>query len=197
MKPVRMILCLATLALAACGSSGADKDAEKVGTGKASASEGEAGAESMSAEEVAAQMDKAVRPLPGQYESKAELIALDLPGVPADQAAQMKEMMASSFSRTTSRCLTKDEADKGFEELAKGAQEDCKIDSFKVDGAKFAGRMICDTADAKGTVTMKGTGTTTGSDMTMAMDMASDGLPGGRMAMTMGVVSKRVSDCAS
>ncbi len=189
--PTLVMSGLAPLALAACGS---DKAAEETAPGAADDAP-VALPSGMSEADIAAQMKNAVKPRPGQYESKAELVSLAIPGVPGTQAAQMKAMMAESFGKTSSRCLTQDEAEKGFEELAKSSQEGCRMDSFTAQGAKFAGRMICDTEDAKGTVVMSGTGTATGSQMTMAMDMQSPGLPGGKMAMEMRVSSLRTGDC--
>lgn len=191
MLPRQLALCLLPAALAACGS---DKAADDAAT-QAAAETPAALPSGMTEAEIAAQMKNAVRPRPGQYESKAELVALDLPGVPEEQAAQMKQAMSQSFGKATSRCLTQAEAEKGFEELAKASQEGCRMDSFTANGATFAGRMICDTPDAKGTVLMNGTGTESSSDMTMKMDMQSDGLPGGRMAMEMHVTSRRTGDC--
>ncbi|WP_144097617.1 DUF3617 domain-containing protein [Croceicoccus sediminis] len=187
------ILCLAPLALAACGS---DESAEQADEASVASGEDTLTAPGgMSEDAIAAEMKKAIRPKPGQYTSTAELIELDVPGVPAAQAKQMKDMMGSSLARTTSRCLTPDEAEKGFEELAKAQQEGCTVDSFKVDGSKFVGKMTCENPDASGTMTMSGTGTETSSDMEMAMDMTSPNLPGGRMAMKMHVTSKRTGDC--
>lgn len=183
------VLCLAPLALAACGSDEAAEQSDAAAQDTLTASQG------MSNDEIEAEMKKAVRPKPGQYTSTAELVELDVPGIPAAQAKQMKDMMVASLSRTTSRCLTPDEAEKGFEELAKAQQEGCTVDSFKVDGGKFVGKMSCDNDDARGTMTMSGTGTETGSEMDMAMDMTSSNLPGGRMAMKMHVTSKRTGDC--
>ncbi|MDR7104088.1 DUF3617 domain-containing protein [Croceicoccus sp. BE223] len=188
-----LVLCAAPLALAACGSDKPAADAVTQAKGEAPADL----PSGMSDAEIASQMKNAVRPRPGQYESTAELVSLEIPGIPAEEAAKMKAMMGESFGRTSSRCLTRAEAEKGFEELAKSSQEGCRMDSFTSNGAKFAGRMICDTADAKGTVTMSGTGTETGSQMTMTMNMQSPGLPGGAMAMEMKVASRRTGDCKS
>jgi len=181
-------LCLAPLALAACSS---DEPAQEAAADDIAA----AAPGGMSEDQIAAEMDKAIRPQPGQYSSSAELISLDLPGVPAAQAEQMREMMGSTIAQSTSRCLTEEEAEKGFEELAEATQDGCTMERFKVDGGEFAGRMSCDNPDAKGTIEMTGTGTQTGSDMTMKMDMTSPGLPGGKMAMTMRVKSERTGDC--
>ncbi|HEX2793119.1 MAG TPA: DUF3617 domain-containing protein [Croceicoccus sp.] len=189
--PCLAISCLASLALAACSS---EKPAEEATAGAAADAPVDLPS-GMSEADIATQMKNAVRPRPGQYESTAELVSLEIPGVPQAEAAQMKAMMRQSFGKTSSRCLTQAEAEKGFEELARSSQEGCRMDSFTADGARFAGRMICDTADAKGTVTMSGTGTETGSQMTMEMDMRSPGLPGGSMAMEMRVASRRTGDC--
>lgn len=182
----RVFLCLAPLTVAACGSGGSER-------GETPADVPEA----MSGDALAAEMKQAVRPLPGQYSSTVELVALDLPGVPAEQVGQLRSMMESAMARTNSYCLTKEEAERGFEEMARESQENCRIESFDVDGAKFAGRMSCSGEGARGTMTMNGTGSETGSQMAMAMDMQSSDLPGGSMNMKLKVVSQRTGDCQS
>lgn len=185
----RLSLCLAPLALAACSSN------EAVEADSSGAEVADAAPEGMGTEEIVAAMKDGVRPLPGQYSSKVELVDLDMPGMPADQLGQMKSMMAGSMAKVTSYCLTKEQAEKGFEEMARNAQDNCKVESFDVDGGKFSGRMRCSGEGSEGTMTMTGTGTETGSDMQMAMDMNSASLPGGKMAMKMHVTTQRIGDC--
>jgi len=179
------IAAAAPLAIAACGAGGTPKEEEA-----ASVSE-----EGMSGDALVAEMKKAVRPLPGQYSSTVKLVELDVPGVPKAQVDQMRVMMEGAMAKAQTYCLTKEDSEKGFEEMAKQSREDCEIESFEVDGAKFTGRMSCKDENANGTMTMNGTGSETGSEMQMAMDMNSAGLPGGKMAMKLQVSAKRVGDC--
>lgn len=181
----RAIACLTPLALilASCGS---DESAEQA---DATAVEG------MTGEEIAAEMAGAVRPLPGQYSSTVELVELEMPGVPKAQVDQLKGMMGKAMAQASSYCLTIEDAEKGFEEMARQSQENCKVESFDVDGAKFGGAMRCDAQGATGTMMLDGTGSETGSDITMAMEMQSSDLPGGKMKMTLHAVSKRTGDC--
>lgn len=190
----RIAISLAALALAACGS-GAEDSVEEGGADDDVAVVADAPEGGMSNAEIAAQMKNVVRPRPGQYSSSAKLVKLEVPGVPEAQVAQLRSMMEGAMAQQGSYCLTQEEADRGFEEMAANSQEGCKIDSFDADGGAFSGRMTCENEGANGTVTMKGTGTPTGSDMVMDMDMSSPGLPGGRMAMTLQVTSRRTGDC--
>ena len=177
---------LVPVALAACGTDARDAAEESTTA---------AAPESMSSEALSAEMKKAVRPLPGQYTSTSELVELDMPGLPPEQVARMKQMMGTSMSKVTSRCLTEEEASKGFEDLAGETQDNCRMESFNAEGGAFSGRMVCSGDGGSGTMTMNGTGTPTGSDMVMAMDMTSPNVPGGRMAVKMHVISKRTGDC--
>lgn len=183
------VLCLG--ALSACGSDKAP-DAADDGTTDAQGSEARAG---MSDAAIAAEMKQAVRPLPGEYRSAVSLVDLQMPGIPARELAQMRDMMGHSMGKTQTYCLTREEAAKGFEEMAKQSQESCRIDSFDADGNRFSGRMSCNQEGSAGTMTMTGTGSETGSEMEMVMNMASPDLPQGKMAMTLRVKSTRVGDC--
>ncbi|WP_172799911.1 DUF3617 domain-containing protein [Croceicoccus bisphenolivorans] len=178
-----VVIGTATLALAACGSDNTPETGDDASAG------------GMSEQAIAAEMKQAVRPQPGEYSSTMKLVELDVPGLPEAQVSQMRSMMEGAMGKTQTYCLTKEEADKGFEEMAKQTQDNCKIESFDANRGNFTGKMSCADENSSGTMTMSGTGTETGSDMTMAMDMTAQGLPGGKMAMTLNVVSKRVGDC--
>ncbi|AKM09347.1 DUF3617 domain-containing protein [Croceicoccus naphthovorans] len=176
------VLCLAPLTLAACGS---DEPAEQAA----------ASAEGMSTDEIAAEMKQGVRPQPGQYRSNAELVSLEIPGMPAAQVDQLKSMMAGAMAQANTYCLTPEDAEQGFEKMATEAQENCKVEKFDVDGGKFSGRFVCSGDDASGTMTMDGSGTETSSQMNMAMDMSSGSIPGGKMMMKMRASSERIGEC--
>ncbi|WP_324260865.1 hypothetical protein U4960_11965 [Altererythrobacter sp. H2] len=71
------------------------------------------------AEEVAEAADSMVKPTPGLYRSTANITEFEIPGLPAEQAAQMKEMMGSSASQSSEFCLTPDQAEEGFKSVAR------------------------------------------------------------------------------
>lgn len=178
-------------ALAACGSEKAP-DAAVDTTAKVQGNDAAAG---MSDDAIAAELKQTVRPKPGEYRSAVTLVDLQIPGIPARELAQMRDMMSRSMGKTQTYCLTKEEASKGFEEMARQSQESCRIESFEADGNRFSGRMSCNQEGSTGTMTMTGTGSETGSEMEMAMNMASPDLPEGKMAMTLRVKSTRTGDC--
>ncbi|WP_341712707.1 DUF3617 domain-containing protein [Erythrobacter sp.] len=174
-----VLAAMSTLALAGCGSPSADAD----GDGEITMSEA---------------VDKSkelVKPEPGKYRNTVQLVNLELPGAPKDVQDMMKQMMGKE-PRTTEYCLTKEEAEKGFEEMAKQAQEDedCSFEKFDAEGGKIDAIMNCK-ADGKGTarMTLQGTGTRTSSQMTMTID--AKGPDGNAMMMTMKSNQERIGDC--
>lgn len=146
--------------------------------------------------EVKAKIQSMVKPQPGEYESTAKLIKFDVPGMPPAQAEQVRNMFASA-AQGRKYCLTKEEADQGYEQATKKlAQGNCKFDRFDADGGHLDAKLSCQTEQkASSTVEMKGTMSPTGSDVNMKIDQAGTQLPGGRMNMEMQVTTKRVGDC--
>ena len=168
-----------TLALAACGSPDPDTD----GDGKISMEEAQASMEASGA----------VRPQPGQYRASVELLEFDAPGAPPNA----KEMMQGMFQRTFEYCLTPEEAEKGFEEMAKTSQNgDCSFETFEADGNDMDAVMVCSgTGMGEMRVTLDGTGNETSSEMTMSMQ--GDFAGQGEGSMTMQTKHERIGDCPS
>ena len=175
-----VIAAAACLTLAACGGSNADADGD-----------GE-----ISMEEAAARSADMVRPQPGKYRATVEFVDVSMPGAPQ----QVKDMMRSMFDKEAQSheyCLTKEEADKGFEEMARQAQDsnsDCTFEKFDVDGGSIDAVMNCK-AEGQGTarMVMTGTGTETSSEMNMTMN--GEGPDGQTMTMTMKSSQQRLGDC--
>lgn len=168
-----------TLALAAC--SGGE---ESPGSG-----------ETISNEEVAERARDVVRPEPGLYRSTVELLEVDVPGAPAGAADMMKGMMGGSNS-TTEYCLTQEEVDRGFEEMARNSQSgDCTFERFDAEGGEIDAVMTC-TAQGGNTMrmTMQGTGGETSSEMTMSMETEMPGM--GTANMRMKATHQRIGECA-
>ena len=98
-----VIAAAASFTLAACGG-GASADAD--GDGE------------ITMAEAAAKTEDMVRPQPGKYRATVEFVDVEMPGAPQ----QVQDMMRSMFDRgpqTHEYCLTTEEAEKGFEQMAR------------------------------------------------------------------------------
>lgn len=174
------IATLASFTLAACGGTSADADGD--------------GAISM--EEAAAKSSDMVRPQPGKYRATVEFVDIAMPGAPQ----QVQDMMKGMFDRgpqTHEYCLTKEEADKGFEEMARQARDDdgdCSFEKFDAAGGRIDAIMNCN-ADGEGAarIAISGTGSETASQMTMTVD--AKGPDGQAMTLTMKNAQERIGDC--
>lgn len=168
------------LALAACGS---EPDQPKT------------------AEEVVAAADKLVKPRPGLYRNSAEIVEFEIPGIPPEQAARMRDMAAGLQGEQTTQCLTQAEADEGFRRVVKELGEGqngitCSFSRFDASGNDLDAALACSAPggdDAE--MTIEGTVEEERSRMRMEMNQQSDTIPGGEMRMTMEVVSERIGDC--
>ena len=170
---------VAPLALAACGG---DTTAQEEG-GDISMAE---------AAEIA--QSNAIKPQPGQYKVTMEILEVSIPGAPAGAADMMKDMMAG---QSHSYCMTQEDVDKGFEEMARQSQEggDCTFRRFDVSGGDFDAEMVCN-VEGQGAMTMKmeGEGTPTRSVMNMTMNGDMGGM--GKMTMRMKATHERIGDCS-
>jgi hypothetical protein len=169
-----------SMALAAC--SGGEEEA---GSG-----------ETISNEEVAERAREAVRPEPGLYRSTVELLEVDLPGAPEGMADMMKRAMGES-NTANEYCLTQEQVDEGFEEMARNSQNgDCSFERFDADGGKIDAVMNCKAPDGNtARMTMQGTGGPTSSEMTMTMASEVPGM--GTANMRMKATHERIGDCAA
>lgn len=183
MRKIAFFVPFATFALAACGDSGSEPDVPQT------------------QEEIADAANSLTKPKAGQYTSSAEVVAFEVPGLPAAQAEQMKEMFSGLAGQEESYCLTQEDADKGFEEAIKQMNEPddgqkCQFDKFTVDGNQLDARMSCEGSGA-GTSTMNMTGTIgeEQQDLTMEVKQESSQIPGGAINITMRVKSRRTGEC--
>lgn len=174
----------AVLALSGCGDKSSDPSKPKT------------------ADEVIAEAGKLVKPQPGQYTTKATLIDFTVPGLPPEQADRMKAMMGDVAGKTSSYCLTKEEADKGFEESVRKLGEGeggmkCTFDKFEADSGKLDAALSCSgKGGMKATMKMDGTVTPTSNTMHMDMTQEAAAIPGGKMHVEMRMESSRTGDCS-
>ena len=148
------------------------------------------------AEQVKKEASQLVKPQPGQYRTTMKVTNFAIPGMPAEQAAQMKGMFSAS-GKSSEFCLSPAEADKGFEEFSKRmAQGKCSFDQFNATAGSLDARMTCQTGKGMtGKYEMHGTFSTTGSQMAMKVNQTAAGTPGGGMRMEAEVTNERIGDC--
>lgn len=143
-----------------------------------------------------------VKPQPGQYETNAELVSFEIPGMPENEAQMVRGMMGSAFTQVTSYCLTPEAAEKGFEEAVRAMRENqpddqCEYTKFEVNGDAITSEMKCaDDNGNSGMITVNGTVSETEQDLTMTLDQSSPDFPEGKMKMQVKTVAKRVGECA-
>lgn len=151
-------------------------------------------------EEAAASMAELETPRAGQYKATAELLEIDIPGLPPEQVEQMKGMMTGAMTAGNEYCLTAEEAEQGARQMAeKLAEGDCTFNKFEVGGNSLDAEMVCkDNQGVQGNVKLTGTMTRESSDMLMVMNQKVPSMPGeGMVHMKMKLVSTRIGDCAS
>lgn len=127
--PALLAPVLLALALTACGKS----DEVKL--------------ENASASEVAqATKDRpaAVKLKPGQWRTNAQLVSIDMPGLPKEVADQMGQSMAKAGA--TEHCLTPEQVEKPEEVLAQDNGE-CRYERFSMSGGKIDAVMKCKPAN--------------------------------------------------
>lgn len=180
------MLALPALALAACSSGDATKNADG----------------DMSETDVATEMAQANSMQPGQYSATMQIVRFDIPGMPPEALAQMREQMSSSMSVENSYCLTAEEARANREDMLKrlsNAEGDCRFEQFDVDGDAIEGRMVCSGLPGGGqmTMSMNGTMTATTSDVTMDSQMSNPSVPQANARMVFRVNSRRTGECTT
>ena len=136
-------------------------------------------------------VDPDMKPQPGEYESRMEVISVSIPGMPANMA----DMMRGAMNRTTKFCLTAEDVEEGFKAAMRRSQDgECQFERFNAVGGKIDAVMICQTETGPMTMNMDGIGSPTQSDVTMNVsgDM---GMDEGPMNMKMRVIQNRLGSC--
>jgi hypothetical protein len=169
-------LALSTFALAACGQSGSD---------------GTAGGKSADPGKTAAEMVFQFQP--GQYRTAIKIDKIEIPGMPAAAAAQMKGMMGKPIE--LEYCMSPEKAATGAEAMKENmAKGKCRFEKFEAKGGTVDSVMVCDSDGMAIRTTSNGTYTPTGSVIKGSGDMAGPG--GQKMHIEQTVTMERIGDCA-
>jgi hypothetical protein len=157
--------------------------------------------EPRTADEVIAEASELEKPRAGQYQTAVELIDFSVPGLPAQQAEQMKSVMGKATAQGNTYCLTEQEARKGFEESIRKMTEGsggmkCDFEDFAVDGGKIVAALTCQGPQGlTAQIDLDGTTSAEASAMHMTMAQKAAMIPGGEMRIEMKMNSKRIGDC--
>src|SRR6185369_712415 len=110
---------------------------------------------------------------PGKWETKVSLLDVDIPGMPPQMAAQMKQTMAKMQEHSFESCLTEADVNKPKEDFFAGHNKDCRYDHFTMSGGKIDAALRCE-GKPNGAMTMaiNGTYSRDSYEATMAMDVA-------------------------
>lgn len=171
---MKRLFLYAPFVLAACGSQPSVK------------------AENASVAEVAEKTREAIRMVPGEWKGTTEVVAMDIPGMPAGAMNQTKT------KTDYTSCLTKEQAEKPPAEMFGGKSGgDCRYEKFTVAGGKLDAVMIC-TPKGSGEMrmTMSGEFGAEKYDVTNDMTMKMPANAGGQtMTMKARVSGARVGAC--
>jgi len=128
---------------------------------------------------------------PGLWQSKATVLEMNIPGMPPQYAAKMKQTMAEHRNEATKHCITAADVKKPKEDFF-GADKSCRYDHFTMGGGNIDIQMVCREENMTQTTNMKGSYTPT----TYSLDMSSNGSgPQQGMTMKMHVDAQRVGEC--
>jgi hypothetical protein len=138
-------------------------------------------------------MNGGVTVQPGLWESKVTVQEMSIPGMPAQYAGKMKQVMAEHQQQSSKHCLTPAEAKRPKEGFFTNKDDSCKYDHFTMGNGKIDIAMVCKGEGFSQNTVMSGTYTPT----SYSMDMASKGAGGDQQGMTMKmhIDAKRVGEC--
>ena len=124
---------------------------------------------------------------PGKWDTKVSVLDVDIPGMPAEMAAQM------NFTS----CLTEEDVKRPKEDFFAGSNKDCRYDHFTMSGGKIDAALRCEGKPEGGAMnmTINGTYSRDSYEATMAMDVAG-GREGG-MKIRSHSESHRVGQCSA
>ena len=131
---------------------------------------------------------------PGLWQSKVTVLDMNIPGIPPEYAAKMKQSMAAHRNEANSHCIKPEDVKKPKEEFF-GGDKSCRYEHFTMGSGKIDIQMVCKQEGMTQTTSMAGTYTPTD----YSMDVSSSGSGGQQsgMSMKMHVDSKRIGECTA
>jgi hypothetical protein len=91
---------------------------------------------------------------PGRWETKVNLLDVDIPGMPPQMATQMKQTMSKMQEHNFASCLTEEDVRRPKEDFFAGNSKDCRYDHFTMSGGKIDAALRCEGKPEGGAMTM-------------------------------------------
>jgi len=135
---------------------------------------------------------------PGRWETKVSVLNVDMPGMPPQFAARMKESIGKVQGGSIATCLTEADVKKPKEDFFAGRAKNCRYEHFTMSGGKIDAAMTCTNPGAGGaetTMAMTVVGSYSSDSYEADMTMDASGGPRGGMKMKSHNESHRVGDC--
>jgi hypothetical protein len=131
---------------------------------------------------------------PGEWESKATVQEMVIPGLPPTIAAKVKQNMAEHQNQSSKHCVTPADVKKPKEDFF-GGDKSCRYDHFTMGGGKIDVSMTCNEEGRTQNTKVAGSYTST----SYSIDASSVGNGGGEggMSMKMHVDAQRVGECTA
>jgi hypothetical protein len=129
---------------------------------------------------------------PGLWQSKTVVEQMDMPGIPQQYLARMKQSMAEHKGDTSSHCIKPEDVKKPKEDFF-GADKSCKYDHFTMGGGKIDIAMVCHQEDT--TMNSHVSGTYTPTSYSIDTSMTGSGGHENGMNMKVHVDAQRVGEC--
>jgi hypothetical protein len=129
---------------------------------------------------------------PGLWQSKTNVEEMNMPGIPAQYAAQMKQSIAQHRDETSKHCIKPEDVKKPKEDFF-GADKSCRYDHFTMGGGKIDVAMVCHHEET--TEKMNVSGSYTPTSYSIDTSMTGSGGEQNGMSMKMHVDSQRVGEC--
>ncbi len=128
---------------------------------------------------------------PGEWETKVELVDIDMPGI--NPAMKDEMLKRSRETKVHSYCLTEAEAKRPGGIFAERGDGKCTYSKFEMAGGKLDMTMVC--PGQGGSMTMHVTGTFGAEAVSATSEMQAAGKDS--MRMKANVTSRRIGDCTS
>jgi hypothetical protein len=129
---------------------------------------------------------------PGLWQSKVAIQEMNIPGIPAQYADNMKKSMAEHRNDTNKHCVTEADVKRPKADFF-GADRNCTYDHFTMGAGKIDVAMVCHEEETTQNMKVSGSYTPT----TYSIDTAMTGTGGreGGMSMKMHVDAQRIGEC--
>jgi Protein of unknown function (DUF3617) len=177
-KTLTLTLAISTaLALAACGKSAPEEQAAATG-----------------GDPMKAAAEMAFRFEPGQYRTTISFQKVEIPGIPAVAAEQVKAAMSKTTA--SEHCITPESAAKGVEAMKEHmGKGQCKFESFNARGGKVDSVFTCQVGQGIAMrAVSQGTYTPTSSTVAAKVEMSGPGRKGMQIEQTM--TTTRIGNCS-